>query len=272
MLDALISAGANLLGGWLNRNSQEQFNQAQMALAHENLDFQKAAAHSGIQWKVQDAMAAGVHPLAALGANTFSPSPVTAGGEAPKMDFGSMGQDLGRAAKAMMSAQTREEIDNATARKLENENKGLQNDVLRAELASKLARTTTRSGQIAPPVPSPDRVPIPRPGPARTVSEGAAVSDDKIEQKAEDYPATKVVRPFGYPLQANPWFNDGQQFEDRYGDSEVGSTIKFGINTIADHLYTGYSKYPWLSAGSGQMFKRFRRGRYTAPSYRPWAE
>lgn len=265
MLDALISAGANLLSGAFNRNSQSEHNAQQAALARENLAFQREAATSGIQWKVADAQKAGIHPLAALGANTFSPSPVSMGGEAPKFDFGSVGQDLGRAAKAMQGAEMRKEVDEEQARRLTLEKGRLENDILRAELNSKVARSGPRSAQIGPPMPNsavtPDRIPLPRPGPERTVS-GEAVKDDDIKQKFEDFPATKWARPFGYGVMANPYFGDGQSFEDRYGDSEIGSTLKWGVNTLADHVYTA-QKY-WIPEAYKNydrrwLYNRFRR-------------
>lgn len=87
---ALITGGASLIGGLLNRDAQNSANQA-------NAQNQRDFAKFGIRWKVEDAKAAGIHPLAALGAQThsFSPSsqPVTAMGDA----LNSMGQDIGRA-------------------------------------------------------------------------------------------------------------------------------------------------------------------------------
>lgn len=54
----VISAGASLLGGHLDRKAARD------------------AAQHGIQWRVQDALAAGVHPLFALGYNApFVPGP-----------------------------------------------------------------------------------------------------------------------------------------------------------------------------------------------------
>lgn len=254
MLGELISAGANLIGGFFNRQSQNEYNKQQMQIAQQNMALQREFAQSGIQWKVQDAKAAGLHPLAALGAQTSSFSPVSVGGSAPELDLGSAGQDIGRAVKAAMSQNDRAAQDEATARRLSLEKAGLENDILRQELLSKAVRSSPVSAQVGPGFPANTSViPLPRPGPARTLSEGAAVGDDEIKQKAEDYPGTKIVRPFGYPLYANPWFNDGQQFEDRYGDSEIGSTVKFGVNTLADHVYSAYRrgwfdtryKYPW---------------------------
>lgn len=255
MLDALISAGANLLGNLFNVGSQKDTNAQQMQIAQQNIALQKEFAQHGIAWKVADAKAAGLHPLAALGAQTSSFSPVSVGGDAPKVDFSSLGQDLSRAAKAMSTSEQRRLVDEDRQRKLELEGLALNNDVKRAELASYVRRNSAAGGMLGPSLNS-GRVPLPRPGPARTVSEGAAVQDDDIKQKAEDFPATKVVRPFGYPLYANPWFGDGQSFEDRYGESEIGSTIKFGVNTAADH---GYTAYKWARDNYDRIGRRLKR-------------
>lgn len=244
MLGDLVSAGVSAWQGEENRETQ-------MQIARENMALQKEFAQSGVQWKVADAQKAGIHPLAALGANTTSFSPVSVG----STDYGSMGQDLGRAVKAAMSNSDREEETKREANKLALDKAGLENDILRTELASKQKRMETNGGAIAMPANTTvlSRVPMPRPFPGeRTISEGVAVKDDDIKQKAEDFPATKIVRPFGYPLYSNPWFNDGQQFEDRYGDSEIGSTIKFGVNTIADHIYSAPS-------AARALWKRYRR-------------
>lgn len=244
MLGDLVSAGVSAWQGEENRETQ-------MQIARENMALQKEFAQSGVQWKVADAQKAGIHPLAALGANTTSFSPVSVG----STDYGSMGQDLGRAVKAAMSNSDREEETKREANKLALDKAGLENDILRTELASKQKRMETNGGAIAMPANTTvlSRVPMPRLFPGeRTISEGVAVKDDDIKQKAEDFPATKIVRPFGYPLYSNPWFNDGQQFEDRYGDSEIGSTIKFGVNTIADHIYSAPS-------AARALWKRYRR-------------
>lgn len=235
-LGNLVSAGVNYFQGDKNRESQER-------IAAQNIALQREFAQNGIQWKVADAQAAGLHPLAALGAQTSSFSPVSVG----STDFGSMGQDVGRAIKAAMSDADRDEATKAEATKLALEKGGLENEILRTELASKQKRMETNAGAVAMPANTSvlARVPLPRPFPGeRTISTGEAVKGDDLKQKGEDFPQTKIVRPFGYPLYANPWFSDGQQFEDRYGESEIGSTLKFGVNTIADHAYTAYQKFP----------------------------
>ena len=61
MLDALGSVVSGLFG---------------KSEADKNIKYQKQFAQHGIRWKVEDAKAAGLHPLYALGANTHSFTPV----------------------------------------------------------------------------------------------------------------------------------------------------------------------------------------------------
>lgn len=82
MLPAIIGAGAVLGAALLGSRSAEK-NAARAAESAEmqslrNIEFQKEFAQNGIQWRVEDAKAAGLHPLFALGASTpsFSPNPV----------------------------------------------------------------------------------------------------------------------------------------------------------------------------------------------------
>lgn len=241
MLDSILGFIGKGIDAWSASEQTDKKLENDRRLQAENIANQHEFAQQGVRWKVADAQAAGLHPLAALGAQTSSFSNVV-GSDIPiaKTDFGGMGQDIGRAIDAGSTASERttrlQDAAAKTATALTLEKGALENDLLRTQLAKQRA-------QLAPPIPSP--VPLPRPGPTRTVS-GYATSDDDIKQKHEDFPQTKIVRPFGYPLQSNPWFNDGQQFEDRYGDSEIGSTIKFGVNTIADHIYTGMGLLPSL--------------------------
>lgn len=250
MFGEIIGAGINLFNASENRDAQERANAANLAQARENnatqakyaqlnLDQQREFAQNGIRWKTEDAVKAGLHPLAALGAQVSSFSPISVGTssadvKSSPLDLAPMGQNITRAISAGSTAPERTDKQAAAVQAIATgqalEKGSLENDLLRTNIA------LTRS-QIGPPIP------IPRPGPERTVG-GIAVKDEDLKQKAEDHPQTNIVRPFGYPLRANPFFNDGQQFEDRYGDSEIGSTLKFGVNTIADHIYTGYGLLP----------------------------
>lgn len=91
-LGALISGGASLLGGLFGKSEDKKI--ARMNIAH-----QKEFAQHGVRWKVDDARAAGIHPLYALGAQTHSFSPVTAGSSLSD-GIRSAGQDFGRAIDA----------------------------------------------------------------------------------------------------------------------------------------------------------------------------
>ena len=253
MLDSILG-GIGKIFDWNNANENRE---SQEKIARENIANQREFAQNGIRWKVADAQAAGLHPLAALGAQTSSFSNVV-GADPIKSDFGGMGQDIGRAIDAgSTSSERTSRLQGAVSKvatSLQLEKASLENDLLRTNIAK------TRA-QLGPPIPSP--VPLPQSGPDRTVG-GIAVKEDDLKQKPEDHPQTKVVRPFGYPLTANPWFNDGQQFEDRYGDSEIGSTLKFGVNTIADHIYTGYGLLP-ESRATTHRSRNPNPGRYRNP-------
>lgn len=148
MIGDLISAGANLIGGFLNREQSEDFNANQQYQALRNEALQKEFATQGIRWKVADAKAAGIHPLYALGANTVSYSPVSVGGS-PDTSLGSAvasaGQDVSRAMDATRTAAERGEAVVST--KLQLENQGLQNDLLRTQIAK-------MRGQLGPPMPA----------------------------------------------------------------------------------------------------------------------
>jgi len=151
MLGAIIGAGASLLGGILGKKSEdksvEKTNATNMAINDKNIALQKEFAQSGIQWKVNDAKAAGVHPLAALGAQTH-PGGTSLIGAVPSRGgahLAAAGQDIGRAIAATDS----QGGANAALQQLQLENMGLQNDVLREQItASRLA--TIRQSALVP--------------------------------------------------------------------------------------------------------------------------
>lgn len=96
----ILGAVGGFIGGKKDRESAE-FQQA------VNIQQQERFAKEGIRWRVEDAKAAGLHPLYAIqGAGaSFSPNPIyTNFGET----YSRMGQDLGRAATAVVSASERE--------------------------------------------------------------------------------------------------------------------------------------------------------------------
>lgn len=125
----IIGAGASLLGGSLdNSNARGQW--------QNEYNAQKEFAQNGIRWKVADAKAAGIHPLAALGAQTMSYSPQAVSHSNYAQTLGQMGQNIGRAIQAKFSKEEREaadlQLDNA---RLENEYKRAQVNYVNAQTA-----------------------------------------------------------------------------------------------------------------------------------------
>lgn len=79
-LSSITSAGMNALGAFTGYNA-----------AKKEIQYQKDFAKKGIQWRVADAKAAGIHPLYALGAQTHSYNPVGLGSQ-----MSNMGQQISK--------------------------------------------------------------------------------------------------------------------------------------------------------------------------------
>lgn len=153
MIGDIISAGANLIGGFMGRQSAREANAANERIAQQNIALQKQFAQEGIRWKVEDAKAAGIHPLYALGAQTSSFSPVSVGAVADSSmpnAMAAMGQNLGRAVNATRTSSERDQAFIDSTRALDLEGKKLDNDIKRASLASAV-RTATQAAN--PPMP-----------------------------------------------------------------------------------------------------------------------
>lgn len=120
MIGPLIAAGASLAGSLLGRSDakRQEANQREFA-------------QNGIQWKVNDAKKAGIHPLYALGAQTVSYSPVTAG-----TDFSAIGQNLGRAMDATRTGSQRIDAYTQTVQELQLKRMGLENELLSSQIAN----------------------------------------------------------------------------------------------------------------------------------------
>lgn len=159
---------------------------------------QKEFAQMGIRWKVQDAIAAGLHPLAALGGQTASYSPVSIGGEKPstRPDYAAMsdmGANLGRSMAASQAPSERTTMfqdAQIQGQQLDNEGKALQNELLRSQL------TRQNSGQLGPGLPpSTSGVrgqektgAIPSTGWAETATGLETVPSKDIKERIEDSP------------------------------------------------------------------------------------
>lgn len=94
IVGGLIGLAGDILGGFFGRENQK-----------DQEAFQREFAQHGIRWRVEDAKAAGVHPLYALGAQVTPYTPVVSNpvGDA----LSSAGQNLGRAVAAQQTAAER---------------------------------------------------------------------------------------------------------------------------------------------------------------------
>lgn len=99
LLGDVAGAVGGIVGGVLD-------NQSAANTAQKNYEAQKEFAQNGIRWKVADAKAAGIHPLAALGANNASFSPSFTAGDYSWL--GDAGQNVGRAMESKATRAERE--------------------------------------------------------------------------------------------------------------------------------------------------------------------
>lgn len=144
-----ISAGLNFIAGQQNRDAQREFNQRQAENSAAQMKMQEEFAKNSIQWRANDARAAGIHPLYAMGHQGVSYSPVALGGspEEPGTGLARAGQDLSRAMQATRSGEARVDAFTKTAQDLQLQKSGLENELLATQIAKMRA-------QIGPPIPS----------------------------------------------------------------------------------------------------------------------
>lgn len=128
MIEAIGSALGSVISGITGANAAKK-------AADKQYRQQKEFAQNGIQWKVEDAKQAGIHPLYALGANTVSYSPVAVGNTNPLSGLAQAGQDISRAVDVTRSASAKVDAITATQQALATERMGLENELLRSQIA-----------------------------------------------------------------------------------------------------------------------------------------
>lgn len=134
-----VSIGAKLWGAKEDRKSQEQ-------TAQQNIALQREFAQNGIQWKVEDAKKAGIHPIFAMGANTHSFAPVSIGSNMAGA-MSDIGQDISRAVQTTATPTQRADATTAAVAKLQLTRAGLENELL----ATQIAR---QKRELGPPMPA----------------------------------------------------------------------------------------------------------------------
>lgn len=161
IVGGIAGAAGSVVGGLLGQSASAQ-------ASAQNYAAQKEFAQNGIRWRVADAKAAGLHPLAALGAQTPSYTPSAFVGDTSWMGDAaqSLGQGIGRAAEAKMTAKerARQRMIADQSVSLSMETKRLQNQYLETQIAAQkqdmalqLARSAAmavRTQQAVPGMPS----------------------------------------------------------------------------------------------------------------------
>lgn len=142
----IIGPAVDLFGGFLGGksardNTRDQINFQRDAQVQSEA-MQREFAQNGIRWKVEDAKAAGLHPLYAVGGAGASFAPQAAsvtfdnGGEHLGRALSSMGQNIGRAVSAQQTPEQRQE----TALRLQ---------LLRSQIGETDARTLSLLSEAA---------------------------------------------------------------------------------------------------------------------------
>ncbi|QXP07976.1 MAG: DNA pilot protein [Arizlama microvirus] len=141
IIGGIIAAGGALAGSGISSAAARDIN-------NQNIALQREFATNGIRMKVEDAKRAGIHPLAALGAQTYSFSPVNAGDTSIGQGVSDAGQAIGRAVSATRT-DTERQFQALQLQNLEADLRGKEID--NAIRASNLV--TARQGS-QPPFPS----------------------------------------------------------------------------------------------------------------------
>lgn len=124
-------AAGSQLGGMFGPNPQEEANK-------QNIKLQKQFAQQGIQWRVRDAQAAGIHPLYALGAQTPSFSPSVVPTESKFSGLVNAGQNIARAAMATQSKEEKaavqlQQVQQSRLIEGQIQNQQIRNNILQEE-------------------------------------------------------------------------------------------------------------------------------------------
>lgn len=127
-LGAIAGLGAGLLGNWFGNH---QAAKREQNMAQYNTQQQERFYKNSMQWRVEDAKKAGLHPLAALGATgaSYTPAYNDAGGD------GGLGNQLVGATESLMGRKMKDPAAEK-ATKLELDRMELENEKLRKEINS----------------------------------------------------------------------------------------------------------------------------------------
>lgn len=157
---ALAGAGqaASGIAGLFGGGGGGGTNWTQLAIMREQAQLQREFAQQGIQWRVADAKAAGIHPLYALGGAgaSYSPSAVsigTGGGSDIGADLARVGSGVSRAVAAVSSKEDRSDAAYQSQMRIMGlDRANLENRLLETQIAA--SQAALMRSQVGPPMPT----------------------------------------------------------------------------------------------------------------------
>lgn len=249
LIAAGIGAAGSLIGGWLSNKSQDARQEQQIAQ-------QREFASSGIQWKVDDARKAGIHPLYALGASTHSFSPTTVGSDNIGPAIASSSQDIGRAIQATATGDQKATTAGKAATALMLEKGALENQLLR----SQIRRLDAGTGPAMPTINDPNTIP----GQPHTANRTVDVNLPKAKDGPRNYDLGN-----GLIIQASPTESQQDAISKEYGDEGLPS-IPGNIRFARNFYESG--REDWKKYWGGQtLYDRYRKW-LRSPASRHWSE
>lgn len=231
MIGSIISAGADLVGGLLNQNAAEEASKKDWKRTKETLQNQ-------IQWRTQDAVKAGLHPLVGAGISpSAGPPPSTVG------DMGSavsnMGNNLGRAVDAYMDPAAKVA---AKAALLDLEQRQANIDLTRSQIAGaqKALLTTGSTPGIASPIPQ--KVSLPLPGSPYDRRNPVGVEYPGLGEEAEKHYSDIGGFVYGGSAMVNDTLNHVIGSADDWGPygSRWASVGRDAYNAYMNWMYPPY--------------------------------
>lgn len=125
VIGGAISGISGLIGGFMDSHNASQNRAHQEKMWQKNYDAQKEFYQNSIQWRVQDANRAGIHPLYALGGQGANYTPTST----YDSDSSSIGQSVAHAGAqmgiAISEATLRKELAEARGKEMDNYQKAL---------------------------------------------------------------------------------------------------------------------------------------------------
>ncbi|WP_308620101.1 hypothetical protein [uncultured Desulfovibrio sp.] len=208
IISAGIGAAGSLAGGLLSGMPQGAGKGFAREMWQKNYDAQLEFAKNRIRWRVEDAKAAGLHPLAALGTSSyFSPSgsisSIDSGGGSDASWLADAGQSIGRGimAKATAEERAKAEAVNDRVNALRIEGLELDNQQKKLDQATQLAQqvvasqSAVRNTALPPAMPSlrirPDGATVGTIMPGQGDSTGSSL----WEQKPPEITINEPTRP-----------------------------------------------------------------------------